>query len=94
MLSLKANTEMNVAEFLPEYPYYLFVFGDECKSYKYIFEGEACDEFILFSIIVNMRSGTYPLKIYGQDSSTNKDEKEAVFLFSEMSKIYNSNDYC
>jgi len=94
MITLKANTEMNVAEFLEEYPFYLFVFGNDCNQFKYVFAGEACEGFILFTILVDMPSGVYDLKIYGQSSSTNEDESLAEFLLMDSAKIYNPVDNC
>lgn len=94
MISILANIETNVAEFLPDFPFYLFEFGDECTNFKYIFTGEPCDDFVLFSLLVNIPAGVYVMSIYGQDSSTNEDTANAEPLLTDFAKIYNPENNC
>lgn len=97
MISILANIETNIAEFLDEYDYYLFIFSNECEEYKYILEPEEesnCGNYRLFTLNVDIPMGGYKLKIYGQSSSVNEDPNEAELLHTEKAKIYNPLSEC
>ena len=97
MISLKANIDTNIAEFLAEYDYYLFIFSDGCKEYKYILQAEEqsnCGNYRLFTINVDIPMGTYSVSIYGQASAVNEDPNEADLLHTEQAKIYNPEAEC
>ena len=97
MISLNANIDTNIAEFLAEYDYYLFIFSDGCKEYKYILQAEEqsnCGNYRLFTINVDIPMGGYKLEIFGQSSSTNEDPNEAELLHTEQAKIYNPEAEC
>lgn len=92
MISILANIETNIAEFLPEYEYYLFIFSNNCDEYKYILQPEEesnCGDYRLFTLDVDIPMGGYKLEIFGQESSTNEDPNEAELLHTEQAKIYN-----
>ncbi len=98
MISINANTITKIAEFLTEYPFYLFVFTDtECKKHSYIFEAteqDNCGNYRLFDLLVDVPIGTYDLAIYGQESETNTDTDLAELLHEEKAKIYNPENIC
>ena len=94
MITLLANIDNNIFEFLPEYDFYLFVFSNtDCDVNKQVLTGEQCNGHVLFDIVVDLPSGIYDLQIYGK--TENNDEIEnSVLLKTEKVKIYNAESNC
>ena len=94
MITLLANIDNNIFEFLPEYNFYLFVFSNtDCDIDKQTIAGTQCNGQVLFDIVVDLPSGIYDLSIYGK--TENNDETDgAILLKTEKAKIYNPDSNC
>lgn len=51
MITLLANIDNNIFEFLPEYNFYLFVFKNDCQEWKLILNADNCSELSPFYIL-------------------------------------------
>lgn len=96
MVTILANIETTISEFIENFDFYLFVFSDGCKEYKFIFSPseKSCPGFIVFDVNIDLPAGVYILEIYGQDNNSNLNTNNAVFLFSDTAKIINPEGYC
>jgi hypothetical protein len=94
MITLLANIENNIAEFLEDFDFYLFVISNDCDEYKYLLEPtEVCDTLKLFSINVDIQSGNYELSIYGGNEETETINDKELLLVESL-KIYNPLNEC
>lgn len=95
MISILANTDTNIAEFIPEYPFYLFVFKDDCKEYKFFLSDvENCNGMLVFLLNINIPMGEYELKIYGTFDVDEINTDELDLLSTDDVKVYNPESIC
>jgi len=96
MVVIKANIDTKVVLFLEEtYSYYLFQYtrNNGCEEFIDVITAVECD-FYTFIVNVDLPSGFWNLKVYGQDDYSNLNPANATFLFEDSARIINAEDEC
>jgi hypothetical protein len=93
---IDANIDTKVTLFLEEsFSFYLFQFtrNNGCDEFIDVFTAVECD-FYSFIVNVDLPTGFWSLKVYGQDDYSNLNPANATLVFEDMARIINAADEC